>query len=140
MRGMNSATGRPLDGIDHLRQSVADILLTPLGSRVMLRDYGSNLFELVDKPVNAQFRLELYAATIGALQKWEPRLRVDRVSLDESNITAGVVEIILDATYFPDGVPARLPGIGGDGDAAGVAVRLDGIMFQLNRGLVVTTQ
>jgi phage baseplate assembly protein W len=34
VKGMSATTGKPLDGADHLRQSVADILGTPLGSRV----------------------------------------------------------------------------------------------------------
>lgn len=38
--GMSRHTGAALDGADHLAQSVADILGTPIGSRVMRRDYG----------------------------------------------------------------------------------------------------
>jgi phage baseplate assembly protein W len=41
MQGMNRNTGRKLSGVDHLRQSIVDILTTPIGSRVMRRDYGS---------------------------------------------------------------------------------------------------
>lgn len=33
MMGMHAATGSSLTGLDHLRQSVADILTTPIGSR-----------------------------------------------------------------------------------------------------------
>ena len=50
--GMNSQTGKRLSGMDHLRQSIIDILTTPIGSRVMRPGYGSRLFELVDAPVN----------------------------------------------------------------------------------------
>ena len=35
---MNRATGRRTTAADHLRQSVADIITTPIGSRVMRRD------------------------------------------------------------------------------------------------------
>ena len=35
---MNRNTGRAVAGLEHLRQSVADILTTPVGSRVMRRD------------------------------------------------------------------------------------------------------
>ena len=38
MNGVNSRTGKRLSGSDHLRQSVSDILSTPLGSRVLVRD------------------------------------------------------------------------------------------------------
>ncbi|NBO96416.1 MAG: phage baseplate protein, partial [Betaproteobacteria bacterium] len=41
MLGINAQTGQPLAGIDHLRQSIRDILTTRIGTRVMRRDYGS---------------------------------------------------------------------------------------------------
>lgn len=50
MNGVNNRTGKRLSGADHLRQSVSDILTTPVGSRVLVRDYGSDLFSLVDNP------------------------------------------------------------------------------------------
>ncbi|HZH44265.1 MAG TPA: GPW/gp25 family protein [Lysobacter sp.] len=84
MRGMDARTGRALDGEEHLRQSIADILTTPLGSRVMRRDYGSLLPELIDQPFNGATRTKLYGATATALMRWEPRIRLTRVG-----ITAG---------------------------------------------------
>ena len=50
MNGVNCRTGKRLSGAAHLRQSVSDILNTPVGSRVLVRDYGSDLFELLDSP------------------------------------------------------------------------------------------
>ena len=50
--GMNVLNGRSLTGLDHLKQSIADILNTPIGSRVMRRDYGSKLFSLIDAPLH----------------------------------------------------------------------------------------
>ena len=81
MNGMDARTGKPLAGIDHLRQSVADILFTPLGSRLCLRDYGSAIPDLIDRPVTPSLRLRVYAATAMALLKWEPRLRLLAVTL-----------------------------------------------------------
>ncbi len=46
--GMNSHTGLSISEADHIRQSVRDILLTPVGSRVMRREYGSLLSALID--------------------------------------------------------------------------------------------
>ena len=59
MRGMSATSGKELEGLDHLKQSIIDILTTPIGSRVMRRNYGSRLFELVDKPINRDFTLEM---------------------------------------------------------------------------------
>lgn len=41
--GMNSATGKTITDTEHLRQSVQDILITPQGSRIARREYGSLL-------------------------------------------------------------------------------------------------
>lgn len=76
---MNVATGKRISGLDHIRQSVADILTTPIGSRVMRREYGSLIFDLIDKPIGPALLLQVYAATFMALRRWEPRIRVDAV-------------------------------------------------------------
>lgn len=81
MQGMDRCTGKSLSGAEHLQQSIRDILTTPLGSRVMRRDYGSRLFELVDRPINAQTLVDYYAATAQALWQWEPRFRLTRVQI-----------------------------------------------------------
>lgn len=81
MNGMNATTGRAIDGTAHLAQSITDILGTPLGSRVMRRDYGSLLFDLIDQPMNAAVQMLLRAATAIAIRRWEPRIKVTKVSL-----------------------------------------------------------
>lgn len=81
MRGMSATTGRAIEGLDHLRQSIADILTTPIGTRVMRRDYGSLLLELIDQPFNGATRMKLYGATATALMRWEPRIRLTRIDL-----------------------------------------------------------
>jgi len=81
MRGMNRITGKELSGIEHLKQSITDILTTPIGSRVMRRDYGARLFELIDRPIEIGFAVELYMATAEALQKWEKRFKLERVQV-----------------------------------------------------------
>lgn len=96
MNGMNRETGAQLAGDDHLRQSIGDILSTPIGSRVMLRDYGSLLFELVDRPNNPATRLLCVMATALALARWEPRLIVKQVAID-GDFAAGKMEITVTA-------------------------------------------
>lgn len=95
MIGLNASTGKAIDGNAHLAQSVADILSTPLGSRVMRRDYGSMLFDLIDQPLNPATRLLLFSATAMALAKWEPRLRIRRVGITPGN-AAGQTEITIE--------------------------------------------
>ncbi|MDD3676888.1 GPW/gp25 family protein [Thauera propionica] len=91
---MNAHTGQPLSGLDHLRQSIIDILSTPLNTRVMRRDYGSRLPELIDQPITPRLAMELYAATAEALVRWEPRFKLSRVRLTDAR--AGLVELTLE--------------------------------------------
>lgn len=80
-RGTNKNTGRAIENIDHIRQSIADILTTPVGSRVMRREYGSLLFELIDQPQNPAVNLKVMAATVIAIMTWEPRVVITSVSV-----------------------------------------------------------
>lgn len=109
MNGINSMTGKSLAGIDHLRQSIRDILTTPIGSRVMRRDYGSRLFELIDAPINSNTLLELYAATADAIAAWEPRFEL--VSVTAVSAAPGRVELDMIGKYLIDGQTIRLDGI-----------------------------
>ncbi|MCL2020931.1 MAG: GPW/gp25 family protein [Betaproteobacteria bacterium] len=78
---MDCETGVPLEELEHIRQSVAKIVTTPIGTRVMRRDYGSRVPDLIDAPINARVRLLVMAATATALIKWEPRIRPARIEL-----------------------------------------------------------
>lgn len=101
MIGMDRTTGKSLQGVDHLRQSIADILTTPIGSRLMRRDYGSELPNLLDQPVNGTTQIRLYAATATALMRWEPRLRLQ--SVRAMHTVAGQVLLDITGQYLPDG-------------------------------------
>lgn len=109
MMGIAATTGKRLGGIDHLRQSIRDILTTPVGSRVMRREYGSRLFDLVDAPMNRGTLLAIYAATAEAIARWEPRFRLQQV-------VARVAEpgrVVLDMTgeYLVDGQLITVDGV-----------------------------
>lgn len=107
---MTPTTGRRVDDLAHIRQSVRDILTTPVGSRVMRREYGSLLPDLIDQPLNGATLLRAYAATVMALVRWEPRIRVTRVQFDAT--ADGRLTIDMEATRT-------------DGPRAGAAVNLD---------------
>lgn len=109
MLGINAETGKRLEGLDHLRQSIRDILTTPIGSRVMRRDYGSRLFELVDAPINRDTITDIYAATAEALLRWEPRVDVTQVKI--TNAKPGEIELALYGNYLPDGQAITIDGI-----------------------------
>lgn len=64
-----------------IENSIKDILLTPLGSRVMLPEYGSRIYELIDRKVDDEFRADLACFVIEAVEKWEKRVKIDEVRL-----------------------------------------------------------
>ena len=109
MLGINAHTGQPLSGLDHLRQSIADILSTPLNTRVMRRDYGSRLPTLVDNPMTPRLAMELYSATAEALARWEPRFKLTRVRISSARV--GQVVLDLEGIYLPDGKATLLTGL-----------------------------
>ena len=104
MRGVGALTGRQVAGEAHLRQSVRDILTTPLGSRVMRRTYGSRLFGLIDGAMNDTHVAAIVAASAEALDRWEPRLRVRRIRVTAAS-GAGHFTLTLDCDVLPEGVP-----------------------------------
>lgn len=88
--GMNPHGTGTLTDADQLWQSVRDILTTPLASRVMRRDYGSLIPDLLDAPQNAVTRLQLMSAAVIALMRWEPRISLNAVDIRYS--ASGAVE------------------------------------------------
>nr|DAH88477.1 MAG TPA: baseplate wedge subunit [Caudoviricetes sp.] len=83
---MNRETGAAIGELAHIGQSITDILTTRIGTRVMRREYGSLLPELVDHPFNDATRLRVYAGTVMALMRWEPRISLSRVQFIGANL------------------------------------------------------
>lgn len=106
---MTRETGKWLQRDEHISQSVVNILTTPLGSRVCRRDYGSRLFQLVDRPINASLVGDAVAAAADALHRWEPRIAVDRVTIDpNSDPAGGRLVITVEGRRISDGQAFRL--------------------------------
>lgn len=91
--GMNQQNGTRLTELDHVRQSVRDILVTPVGSRLMRREYGSLIPDLIDEAQNPATRLRVMAATYGALCRWEPRIRLTTINIASASDGSMVVDL-----------------------------------------------
>jgi phage baseplate assembly protein W len=100
MIGMDRLTGLPLTGLDHLWQSIADILSTPLGSRRMRPEYGSSLRRYVDLPVNEGWKGAVQAEAARALGRWEPR--VDISSVRAISVLDGKITFQIAVDYLGD--------------------------------------
>lgn len=103
--GMSRNDGQALADTDHLRQSVRDILLTPQGSRIARREYGSLLSALIDQPQNPALRLQIMSAVYVALNRWEPRLTLDSITINGNFDGSMVVEL---AGQRNNGAPVSL--------------------------------
>ena len=106
---MNITTGADISEINHLKQSISNILTTPIGSRVMRRDYGSNLFNKIDHPVNGELIAEIYLDIVESLFIWEPRFELDQVAVQ--NIQNGKITIDLEGSFLSNGEKITLENI-----------------------------
>nr|WP_280954549.1 GPW/gp25 family protein [Rhizobium album] len=87
---------------EHVQQSIAKILMTPVGSRVMRRDFGSDLPDLVDAKMTRRNVLAVYSAAASAIAKWEPRFRMTRGRVTRAD-SAGTLMLAVIGTYYPRG-------------------------------------
>lgn len=92
-RGMNASTGTAIDGMNHIMQSIRDILTTRIGTRTMRRQYGSIVPELIDQPANPTTQLRLMGATTMALARWEPRVIIIKVGISLGMDGSAVVDL-----------------------------------------------
>lgn len=91
-------SGESFDDVTQsIQQSIADILTTPVGSRIMRREYGSLLIDLIDQPVNDMLLLKIYSAVYTALFTWEKRINIEHIEVQ--NLSLGTLELILQATF-----------------------------------------
>jgi phage baseplate assembly protein W len=106
---MNITNGKPIFQIAHIKQSITNILTTPIGSRVMRRDYGSRLFERIDQPINGELIAEIYSDIVEALFIWEPRFELDQVLVQ--SISPGKITIDLIGSFLSNGEKITLENI-----------------------------
>ena len=100
--GVNAATGAVLTGWQHVQQSIKKILTTPIGSRVMRREFGSDLPDLVDAKMTQRNVLAVYSAAATAIARWEPRFRMRGGSVTRAE-PSGLLARNIYGTYYPRG-------------------------------------
>lgn len=93
MIGMDRRSGLPLSGLAHLKQSVEDILTTPLGSRRMRPEYGSKLRRMVDMPVSEGWK----SAVQAEVARSEPRIALSAVRVVA--VVDGRVDLLLSGVF-----------------------------------------
>jgi len=100
--GIDRRTGAVLTDWAHVVQSIEDLLTTRVLSRLMRRDYGSDVPLLIDAPMTDESLLRFYAAVAEALNRWEPRFELEELSFEAAG-PDGRVTLRLSGLYIPRG-------------------------------------
>ena len=79
-----------------IKKSIERILKTPIGSRVMNPEFGSNLYKLIDKRPDDAWQMDCIRYIYEAIEKWEPRAKVDKVTLKKQGDKIFVKLIVTD--------------------------------------------
>src|SRR5262245_56054820 len=74
--GTNARANATLSDWEHVQQSLRILLTTPIGSRVMRRDFGCAIQDIVDSKLTSRNILLVYSAAATAIERWEPRFRM----------------------------------------------------------------
>lgn len=80
----------------NIQESIQIILRTSVGERKYRPTFGSRLSEMAFAPLNVQTLVLMELYTQEALQRWEPRIEVDRVSA-QADQTQG--RVLLEIQY-----------------------------------------
>lgn len=99
-------TGLSVTEIESIQQSIEDIITTPIGTRIMRREYGSTFADLVDQPMNEVLIIRMYSAIYTPISRWEDRISIE--SLNISKVSSGSLQLDLEAVHMITGQPLNL--------------------------------
>ncbi len=104
---MNRIDGTVITGAARLAQSIMDIVTTPLSSRIMRREYGCLLHQLLDAPINGQTRLLMAATVATAIVRWEPEVKLTRVRVSDATAgAAGALSLDIEGQDLTEVLPS----------------------------------
>ncbi len=83
-QGTDRTSGKLLTGAAYLRQRLADVINTPLGSVVGARDFGSRIYEMVDHNIDRRFYMNAYVRLAEAINN--PANGLDDFKLSEMTV------------------------------------------------------
>jgi phage baseplate assembly protein W len=83
---------------EDIQSSLHILLTTRLGERVMQPTYGCNLDELVFESLSSTFKSFIKDLIKTAILYHEPRIKLNKVELDDSRDREGIILIVIDYT------------------------------------------
>jgi phage baseplate assembly protein W len=83
------------EGPENVRESIRIILMTELGERLMLPEFGAGLGAYLFEPNTATTRRLIQERISDALARWEPRVKVEGITVeaDPANPEAAIATI-----------------------------------------------
>lgn len=85
----------PSEQIQHVTESIIQILNTQLLSRVIRRDFGSRMRGIVFDPNDPTLDTQIEYIVRTAIETWEPRVIVGPIFTDRTERKAGRIEITI---------------------------------------------
>jgi len=70
------------EGEDNIRESINIILMTDRNERIQTPDFGAHLTEFLFEPNTTSTRHAIGLRIESALKQWEPRIKVDAVTVE----------------------------------------------------------
>lgn len=105
MSGIDRETGTAIDNYASACQSLVVIFTTRIGERVMRRQFGGGLIELLGRLMRPQLFAAFTTLIATAIDIWEPRFRVRRVSFTGTadEVRLGQAGISIEVDWRPRG-------------------------------------
>lgn len=85
----------PAEQVEKVNMSIAVILGTKLGSRVIERDFGSDLRGLIFQNIEEATFARVRAAIVDALTRWEKRIELLEIQFDDSLRKDGILNVMI---------------------------------------------
>lgn len=98
----------PADNVDKVRMAIRQILGTRIGSRVIDRDFGSDLRNMIFVPIDEVSVARLRFALTEAIQRWEKRVEITNIEISVARANEGVLEAIIDFRMISTQEPGNL--------------------------------
>lgn len=82
-------TSYPQAAVDDaaIQASIIQIIMTPIGSRIMRPGFGSRLEQFLFEADSASTRSGIETDLRAAISKWEPRVRVTSIKVESQEVT-----------------------------------------------------
>ncbi|NRB39373.1 MAG: GPW/gp25 family protein [Pseudomonadales bacterium] len=85
-----------VSGVEDIHQSLQILLSTQLGERIMQENYGCDLVSMMFQEIDQRLINKLSSLFEDAILNYEPRIKLNKVEVSESDTEQGLLLISLD--------------------------------------------